>query len=271
MPYDVETTMLPLPAQTNPAYKPLKAAIKSINLMIYLLDDVKYFELYRDKFGPALTKIVARARLLEAMPDGTELKKGVYSNVDISRYLLDGLETIQKISGIDEIVLGSLFHSDGLTTAKRALVAELKAIYTSSLNASNYCELAHFCCPFLYRQEVGIDKLPKGALDVFLYYVGDKTMYQLFTESKRDYSDAQQFVLNEARMTHFILGDKSSRPGNPYPFIQLGTEGETDKSYLFSNPFGNYSKCSGGRCVTTTVASDWCNDANGWCSAASNP
>lgn len=271
MSYDVETTMLPLPPTGDPTYNPTKAAIKSINLMIYLLDNVTYAELYKEKFGSALGRIIVRATQLEAMPGGTALKEGVYSHVDISRQLLDGLESIRKIPGIDDIILGSLFYSAGLTSAKKALITELLAIYTNSLNHANQCELAHFCCPFLYRQESGVPFLHKGALDVFLDYVGDKTMYKLFTEPKADYSTAQQFVLNEARTVHFILGDKSARPGLPYPFVEFEVEEGKNDFHLFSNPFGNYSKCSGGECVTSTRANDWCNDASGSCSAASNP
>lgn len=267
MPFDVEPTMPP-GSGTDPD---VARAIKSVNLMCYLLGDLTYNQLYRDPFQFALQSILARALALQRLPYPGKLREGAYTTTDISASLITCIQNIARIPSIDNITLGSLFlrqFANG--TPEHSLIVELDALYSDSLNSQNQCELTHFCCPFRYYQE-GASGLQPAVLDEFLRQVGEKTMYNLFTEPKSSYSPDQRTILGHARTRDFILWDISSRPGVPSAVLDAERADENGFGIL-TRPLGNGLRCDNGVCTNQgATATDWCNDANGSCSGASTP
>lgn len=267
MPFDVETTMPP-DSVTTPE---IRLSIRSINLMCYLTGDVTYQQLYGQLFGFALDEIVKRARQLVDMPSGTKLKEGAYRNNDISRQLYDGLLAIQNGNpGFRSIVLKNLFLNKYTSGTEYDLVRRLYNIFTSSVSTDHLeCELAHFCCPFLYFQLPGSTSITEPQFTDFLRILGGRAMYDLFTMRRQTLDRDEITMIATARGLNILL-DSTPRPRftnlalHPFELDSLG-----DQELLNIN-FGNGLYCDTGTCKPRN-ANDFCNDANGSCSGSSQP
>ncbi|MCF6284687.1 MAG: hypothetical protein L3K26_05825 [Candidatus Hydrogenedentes bacterium] len=256
MPYDVESTMC------HKHSPDVARAIKSVNLMCFLLDDVTYNELYRDDFRVAIPKILAQAEKL-GKNKHSSLNRGAYDDDFPIKDLLVGAFTDirDNIAANPPVTLGNLFYLDP-TTKEDYILSRLDTLYSKSYQyGSNDCELDHLCCPFRYFQQNPADRDDGTNLRDFLGAWGDKKMIQLYIERKKDYPSAKIDQIRNAR-TNGILHDRSAK-------FSLDPKSTVKPSFV-TNPFANGLICDGGVCATG-APSDWCNDASGSCSAASSP
>ncbi len=265
--YDVECTM-PAPATDPEAI----LAVRSANLMCYLLGDVTYDELYRKSFADALDQIIIRAEKIVQKPRNHKLKHGAYNSPDISIILRDGLVDLRRnVLGAGDIVLGNLFikHYPDPASLEYRVTARLYKLYCDSLDGG-YVELSHLCCPFLNFQISGGTQVDTTDYLTYMRELGDKTLYDIFAERRARFSSTQIQAVQDAKRIG-ILSDKTPRPQvcvlDMHP---SNPETRPEPFEPYTGGTGNRLRCQGGVCVTGAIL-DWCNDANGSCSAASNP
>lgn len=230
---------------------------RSINLMCYLLKDTTYNELYKDSLEFSLNRILANLSdlppYLDRDANGTNMPiKGdlEYHLENIRRNLRTRIPTAE-----DTVVCGNFFHVRRYNTPGRRsrLYHETVMEFRRLRGRRN---LDHFCIPFM-RAQLGSALLKKEELTTFLDQVGGKTLFQLFTELKKDYTAAQRKAIKAAKANGILASTIDA------------TDDKGDFQVMIVNLKNNH-KCVGGVCQDNHPGY-WCNAGdNNQCTAASD-
>ncbi|MCF6284686.1 MAG: hypothetical protein L3K26_05820 [Candidatus Hydrogenedentes bacterium] len=267
-PFNAWNTM-PTPPINEPYPPEVHRSVKSVNLMCFLLENVTYDQLYKEPFGYAIGEIAKQADLLDAPANDALLNKGAYTDTfDLKKVIFPALNEIKGYVH-PTTKLGNLFtaiYTSGSVRAERKIFVRLNRLYREGMNRNGDCEVDHFCCPFRLFQQRGRRLDPQHLTD-FLDVLGHKKMVQLYTEKKTDYSREEIRAICKARKEEILI-DHSSRP---LVGETSDEDGDTGVGLFSVNPFANGLTCDNGTCEELGNTSHWCNDADGSCSAASNP
>lgn len=233
---------------------------RSANLMCYLLHNITYGQLYE---GPLVDVVWRLKQNLLSMP--RSLNAGAITiEFDVKSELSESFRQMEvALNGDRAVILREFFEKhyrseDPATCAKQlGFISAIEYLHRSATNG----EMAVFCTPFMAFQRVTNPSNPLDHLlhtKPFLDVLGKYTLFDLHTYHEPLNSDGTRGPIRTAvakGRTDGILNFLSS------------SAGIADDVYITTPPSNN-RKCSGGHCVSTTLAS-WCNeDENGNCTVA---
>lgn len=232
---------------------------RSINLMCYLLKDVNFNLLYSLPLESAVDAMIANA---EVLPSYLAVDAAGNSFPTLSAELLDHLRAFKTIldgrqAHENDVRAGNFFHTPFPTTSLPPwrLYVELNDAFDDLRRDTR---LDHFCIPFIAMQKDPQKLITADNVDDFLSALGGKTLHNLFTESKCDYSLAQRTAIRDAKHWGILTTYATlTFTGDDYQanIVNLKNNHKCDASTLTCQPENGY----------------WCNAGdNNSCSAISD-
>lgn len=227
--------------------------------MCFLLHNITYRQLYE---APLVEVVWRLKQNLRTMPRA--LNSGANTTgFDVKSELSESFDRMELALGGDQtVILRVLFeryfrHEDPTVSPQRRFIDAIEYLHRPAANG----EMAVFCTPFMaFQREIN----PTPPLDYnlhtkpFLDVLGKYTLFDLHTYHEPLNSDGTRGPIRTAVA--------KGRADGILNF--LTTSGVKEDEVYITTPPSNNRKCSGGHCVSTTLAS-WCNeDENGNCTVA---